>query len=181
MIRARPRRGKYFFSAVLVLSFLGGKPPEFGPENSFFHGYLIKNPVIRVALCVNLDEVTLGSSSGVEVYEAGRSYRLVAGDVDRIRIRGEKENLTERFFLQVAQAPDKMEADRLAEGLRLKAGPAARVTVAREKDGGPGYQVRVGEFLTRGECCGSARMVYRNGPTLCCQAGERRTLEGDRP
>ena len=163
MIRTRPRRGKYLFSAVLVLYFIGGKAPEFGPENSFFHGYLIKNPVIRVALSVNLDEVTLGSSSGVEVYEAGRSYRLVAGDVDRIRISGEKENLTERFFLQVAQAPDKAEADRLAEGLRSKVSPANRVTVARDKDEGPGYQVRVGDFLTRGEALRSIKTLTAAG------------------
>ena len=151
MNKARPRRSKYFFSAFLVLSFLGGKPPKFGQENSFFHGYLIKNPVVRVALCVNIDEVTLGSSSGVEVYEVGRSYRFLAGDVAKIQIKGQKETLTERFSLQVAQAATKADAERQAQGLRSRVGPAVPVTIAPQKDDGPGYQVRVGDFLTRGD------------------------------
>ncbi len=144
MIRTKQRRQKYFLSALLFASFLGGKPPEFGQENSFFHGYLIKNPVIRVALCVNLDEVTLGSSSGVEVYEAGRGYRLLAGDVDEIHIRGEKEKLTERFYLQVARASTEAQAGGLAAGLKTALGPAVRVSVVRDKDEGRSYQVRVG-------------------------------------
>ncbi len=151
MIKPKQRRRKYFLSAFLLASFIGGKPPEFGQENAFFHGYLIKNPVIRVALCVNLDEVTLGSSSGVEVYEAGRGYRFLAGDVDEIRIKGEKEKLTERFYLQVAGASTEAKADGLAAGLKTSLGPAVRVSVVRDKDADRSYQVRVGEFLTRGE------------------------------
>lgn len=151
MTSSRPRRGKYFFGAFLVLSLLGGKPPEFGPENSFFHGFLIRNPVIRVALCLNLDQVTLSSSSGVEVYEAGRSYRLLASGVDKIEIQGQKASLTERFSLQVAQAGSQAEAGRQAQDLRSKIGPAVRVAVVHEKDNTPPFQVRAGDFLTRGE------------------------------
>ncbi len=151
MIKTRPRRSKYFFGAFLVVSFLGGKPPEFGQENSFFHGYLIKNPVIRVALCVNLDQVTLSSSSGAEVYEAGRSYRFLAGDVDKIAIKGQKEALTERFSLQIAQSESKAAAERLARDLGARIGPSARVAVVPGGEDGPGFQVRAGDFLTRGE------------------------------
>lgn len=163
MDRARPRRSKYFFSAFLVLSFLGGKPPEFGQENSFFHGFLIRNPVIRVALGVNLDEISLGASSGVEVYEVGAGYRLLAGDVDKIHIKGQKEMLTERFALQVAQASRKDEAERLAEGLRSKIGREVTVESGRDKDNGPLYQVRVGDFLTRGEALGYIKSLNAAG------------------
>jgi stage II sporulation protein D len=151
MDRARPRRSRFLFSAFLVLFLLGLKPSEFGQENTFFHGFLIKNPVIRVALGVNLDEISVGASSGVEVYEVGAGYRLLAGDVDTIHIRGQKEKLNERFILQVAQISRQDQAERLAEGLRSKINQTVRVEPGRDKDNGPFYQVMVGEFLTRGE------------------------------
>jgi stage II sporulation protein D len=151
MERARPRRSRFLFSAFLVLSLLGVKPPEFGQENTFFHGFLIRNPVIRVALGVNLGEISVGASSGVEVYEVGAGYRLLARDVDTISVRGQKEKLTERFFLQVAQVSRQDEAERLAEGLRPKINRPVKLEQGRDKDSSPFYQVMVGEFLTRGE------------------------------
>jgi stage II sporulation protein D len=151
MDKFRPSRRRHLFSAFLILSLLGGKPIEFGQENSFFHGFPIKNPVIRVALGVNVEEISVGASSGVEVYEVGSGYRLLAADIDSVRVRGQKENLSERFSLQVAQFAAREEADRLAAGLRTKIDRSVTVEASPTRDNNPLFQVRVGNFLTRSE------------------------------
>jgi len=159
----RPR--DYFIGAFLALFFLAGKPVEFGQENSFFHGFLIKNPVIRIGLGINLSEISIRSSSGMEVYEVTSGYRLLAGDSGEIHIKGQRENLSERFVLQVAQAAKREEAERLAKELQPRFSQRVYVTAGRENLGEGLFQVRVGDFLTRGEALGFIKTLQRAGYT----------------
>jgi stage II sporulation protein D len=159
--RLRPR--DYFIGAFLALFFLAGKPVEFGQENSVFHGFLIPNPVIRIGLGINLSEISIRSSSGMEVYEVGSSYKLLAGDVSEIHIRGQRENLSERFVLQVAQSAKREEAERLATELRPQCTRRVYVTAGRENLGEGLFQVRVGDFLTRGEALGFIKTLQKAG------------------
>jgi stage II sporulation protein D len=163
MHKPRPRPRDYFIGAFLGLFFLVGKPVEFGQENSFFHGFLIKNPVIRIGLGINLSEISIRSSSGMEVYEVNSSYKLLAGDVAEIHISGQKENLSEKYVLQVAQAAKREEAERLARELRPRVGKRVYVTSGRENLGEGLYQVRVGDFLTRGEALGFIKALQKAG------------------
>ncbi len=163
MRKPRPRPRDYFIGAFLALFFLVGKPVEFGQENSFFHGFLIKNPVIRIGLDVNLDEITVRSSSGMEVYEVNSGYKLLAGDLAEIHIRGQKEKLTEKFTLLVAQSQKKEESERLAQELRPKVDQRVYVTTGNEDGAEKLYQVRVGDFLTRGEALGFIKTLHRLG------------------
>jgi stage II sporulation protein D len=157
----RPR--DYFIGAFLALFFLVGKPVEFGQENSVFHGFLIQNPVIRIGLGVNLSEISIRSSSGMEVYEVGSSYKLLAGDVSEIHIRGQKENLSEKYLLQVAQTVKKEEAERLARELQPRISQRVYVTSGRENLGEGLFQVRVGDFLTRGEALSFIKKLQKAG------------------
>jgi stage II sporulation protein D len=163
MIKPHPRPGKYFIGAFIVLFFLAGKPPEFGEENQFFQGFLIKNPVIKIGLGVNLETLTIRASSGMKVYEVGADYRLLARDVDEIDVRGHKEKLTEKFVLQVAQMPKRVEAERLAA--RLRPDISQKVSVVSEREAGADtlFQVRVGDFLTRSEALGFIKELNRLG------------------
>jgi len=163
MIKSRPRPGKYFFGAFAVLFFLAGKPPEFGQENQFFQGYLIQNPVIRIGLGVNLEEITIRAASGMKVYEVGSGYRLLARDIDEIQVKGQKEVLTERFMLQVAQTAKKEEADRMAARINPQAGKTVSVVPARDSRSDAQFQVRVGDFLTRSEALSYIKTLTRQG------------------
>lgn len=151
MKKSLARHGKYFFGAFLLLFFVAGRPVEFGQENSFFHGFLIKNPVIKVGLGVNVDDIIIRASSGMKVYEIGLSYRLLAEDVDEIHVQGHREKLTEKFALLIAQSENKEAAERLSLQLRSKIDQAVSVKAMQEGRGEVSYQVRVGDFLTRGE------------------------------
>jgi stage II sporulation protein D len=163
MKKPNPRHIKYFFGAFLALFFLAGRPIEFGQENSFFYGFLIKNPVIRIGLGVNLDEATIRASSGMKIYEVGSSYKLLAEDVDEIHVKGRKEKLTEKFVLQVAETDKKEEAEQLALELRSKIGQKVYVARLRESGSDESYQVRVGDFLTRGEALGFIKKLNQAG------------------
>jgi stage II sporulation protein D len=163
MQKSQPRHSKYFFGAFLILFFLTGRPTEFGQENSFFYGFLIKNPVIRVGLGVNLDEAAIRASSGMKIYEVGPSYRVLAEDVNDIHVKGRKEKLTEKFVLQVAETEKKEEAERLALQLRSKIDQKVYVTAVRESKSDESYQVRVGDFLTRGEALGFIKKLNQAG------------------
>lgn len=141
---------KYFMLTFLVLFFLGGQPAEFGQENTFFQGFLIQKPVIRVALGVNLEDVELHASSGMKIYLAGGNYKLLAEDVSEVRVKGHKEKLTEKFVVQVAQTKKRDDADETAKKLRSKIDKRIYVSTGRESDLEGLFQVRVGDFLTRG-------------------------------
>jgi stage II sporulation protein D len=163
MIKPHPRPGKYFIGAFLALFFLVGKPPEFGEENQFFQGFLIRNPVIKISLGINLERLTIRASSGMKVYEVGADYRLLARDVDEIEVKGHKEKLTEKFLLQVAQTAGRVEAERLAA--RLRPDISRQVTVVSQHEAGADtlYQVRIGDFLTRTEALGFIKELNRLG------------------
>jgi stage II sporulation protein D len=163
MKKPSPQNTKYFFGAFLALFFLAGRPIEFGQENSFFYGFLIKNPVIRIGLGVNVDEATIRASSGMKIYEVGSSYKLLAEDVDEIHVRGRKEKLTEKFVLQVAETDKQEEAEQLALELRSKIGQKVYVARLREAGSDESYQVRVGDFLTRGEALGFIKKLNQAG------------------
>ena len=163
MLKSRHRPSKYFFGAFAVLFFLAGKPPEFGQENQFFQGFLIQNPVIKIGLGVNLEEITIRASSGMKVYEVGSDYRLLAQDVDEIQVKGHKEILTEKFVLQVAQTAKREEAEKLAARLKPEAGLKVYVVSGRESKSEDLYQVRIGDFLTRTEALNYIKTLNRQG------------------
>ena len=147
----RIRHIKYFIIVFAGLFFFGGRPIEFGNENSFFHGFVIPNPVIRIGLGTGLGDIMVHSSSGMKVYEVGAGYELLGDDVEEARIKGEEEQLTEKFVLLMAQTKDRKEAEQIAAGLRDKTGLNVSVEEARESGLGGVFQVKIGDYLTRGD------------------------------
>ena len=163
MLKSRPRTGKYFFGAFAFLFFIAGKPPEFGQESQFFQGFLIQNPVIKIGLGVNLEEITIRASSGMKVYEVGKDYRLLADGIDEIQVKGHKEELTEKFIVEVGRTPKKEEAEKLAARLEPGGGLKVRVVVGGEGREEGLYQVRVGDFLTRSEALRFIKTLNERG------------------
>jgi len=149
----KPHTNSIRYSIILLLCFfvLGGQPVEFGQENTFFHGFLIQNPVIRIGLGVNLSDIQIASSSGMKIYEINSHYKLVAEDVQEAWIKGRKEKLTEKFVIQVAQSKDREEAEIFAQELRSKSERKVYVTQGGEETLEGTFQVKIGDFLTRGD------------------------------
>lgn len=139
---------KYFIIFLLCLFVFAGVPEEFAEDNSFFHGYVIPKPIIRVGLGVNLSDVKISSSSGVKIYEAKDSYKLIADNVDEVLIKGNKEKLNEKFLIQIVQSEKKEDADIIAQDLRTKIDRDVSVAQNTE-EGAFTYQVLVGDFRTR--------------------------------
>ena len=77
---------KYFILSFLVLFFVGGRLAEFGREKIFFQGFLIPNPVIRIALSLNLEDVQIHASSGMKIYRVAENYKLLAEDSSEVRV-----------------------------------------------------------------------------------------------
>jgi len=50
---------KYFISISISLFLLGGQPVEFGKDKTFFQGYLIPKPIIRIGLGINLEQIKI--------------------------------------------------------------------------------------------------------------------------
>jgi hypothetical protein len=142
---------RYFILLVLSFFILGGQPVEFGQENTFFHGFLIETPVIRVGLGVNLSNIKIASSSGMKIYEINSHYKMVAEDVQEAWIKGRKEKLTEKYIIQVAQTKDWEEAEIFAQELRTKTGQKVYVTQGAEDALIGTFQVKIGDFITRGD------------------------------
>lgn len=153
---------RYFLTIFLALFFIAGKPPEFGRESNFFQGFVILRPVIRVGLIVGLKQAAIRSSSGMKVYEIGREYRLLAEDAEEVVIKVEKEKLTEKFVLLVNQTSDRQEAELLAAELSQR---LTRQVLVEEKieTGNTLYQVKYGEFLTRGQALESIQKLEQLG------------------
>jgi stage II sporulation protein D len=143
------RHGKFFLLAFLGLFFFGARPEEFARDNVFFQGFLIQKPVIRIALGVNVEDVEIHAASGMKVYQVSGSYKLMAEDISEVRVKGQKDKLSEKFTVQAAQSRKREDAEDEAKALKAKIGK--RVYVAQDaKDDLVGvYQVRVGDFLTR--------------------------------
>jgi stage II sporulation protein D len=144
------RRLRYFFTAFLALFFFGGRPVEFGEEHSFFHGFLIPNPVIKIGLGVNLSDIEINSSSGMKIYEVNKDYRLVSDDAQEVRIKGRREKLTEKFVILVAHAQERKEAEVKAQQLSQELGRRVAIEEDRDELNGP-FLLKIGDFLTRGE------------------------------
>jgi len=145
------RNHKYFFLIFLVLFFVGGRPVEFGQEAAFFQGFLIPKPIIRIALGVNLEDIHVHAASGMKIYQAAENYKLLTEDVSEIRVKGHKDKLNEKFVIQVAQSRRLVEAEKVAAKLRPLIDRPVSIAEGKDDDLEGVFQVRVGDFLTRGE------------------------------
>jgi stage II sporulation protein D len=151
MRKSQNRKFKHFIILLASFFVLGGAPVEFGQEKVFFHGFLIEKPVIRVGLGVNLSDIKITSSSGMNIYEINSHYKLIAENVEEAWIRGRKEKLTQKYIIQVAQTKDWEEAELFAQDLRTKIEQKVFVTRDEEEGIEGTFQVKVGDFLTRGD------------------------------
>ena len=142
---------KYFILGFLVLFFLGGRPVEFGRETVFFQGFPIPKPVIRIALGLNLEDIHIHASSGMMIYQAAGNYKSLADDASDVWVKDLKEALTEIFFVQVDQSRRRDEAEKIARNLRPRIDRPVSVSEGRADDLEGVFQVRVGDFFTRGE------------------------------
>jgi len=153
---------RYFIGIFLGLFLIVASPPEFGRENQFFHGFLIPKPVVRVGLLSNLKQASLTSSSGMKIYEIGREYRLLAEEASEVLVKIQKEILTEKFVLILAQVQNRSEAEVLASDLQEKlTGP---VTLEERSVGASNiYLIKYGEFLTRGQALSFIHELEKEG------------------
>ena len=142
---------KYFIFFLFCLLVFAGEPEEFAEDKTFFHGFAIPKPVIRIALGINLSDLKISSSSGVKVYEAKESYKLIADNVDEVWIKGNKEKLDEKFLIQVIQSEEKEDAEIFAQELKTKVDNKVSVVQSNEEGATDTYQVLVGDFRTRQE------------------------------
>jgi len=140
---------KYTFIIFLSVVILGWAPVEFGDEKDFFHGFAIEKPTIKIGLGVNLSNIDIRSSSGMKIYEVDSNYRLVADDVAEVLIKGNREKLTEKFLIQVAQTRDREKAEKIAEELRAEMDSRVYVRENTEGEISGIYQVELGDFPTR--------------------------------
>jgi len=157
---------KYPFVLFILLFFFAARPVEFGEEKSFFHGYAIAQPVIRVAIGRQLSEARITASSGMKVYEVCHQYRLLAAEASEILGRGEKVQLSEKFLVQAAQAESRQEAEKLVRDLSKKV--PGRIVVVEDFDrlrGRRFFSVRYGDFLTRGEALAWLKTLNQAGIT----------------
>ena len=176
------RLPKYFFTAFLVLFFLGGKPVEFGQEAAFFHGFYIPKPLIRIGLATNLSDVTIRASAGMKIFEVSDSYKIVDESADEVRVKGQQEKLTERFVIQIAQFGEEKDADSFAAKVKEK----IQVPVSVEEDleavpQGKVYTVKVGDFLTRGDALSFMKTLDRAGIRDTWILREDITMQESRP
>jgi stage II sporulation protein D len=151
MRRAFVNPMKYIIIIILFLCIFWGASVEFGKEKTFFHGYLIKRPVVKIGLGVNLRSINIRSSSGMKVYEVNSDYKLLADDADEVYIKGRREKLTEKFVIQVAQSKEREEAELIAQDLRQKTEAKIYVVENIENEIYGTFLVKVGDFLTRGD------------------------------
>jgi stage II sporulation protein D len=163
MKKIRKKNLKYIVIASLSLFFLGSDPVEFAGEKAFFHGYLIPKPIIRIGLGVNLSQIQISASDGMKVYEAKENYKLIAEDVEDVFVKGQKEKLSEKFLIQVAQTKDVKDAEFIAQELRTIIAHKVFVTRNTEDKIEGIYQVIVGDFLTRGDALSYVRKLNEIG------------------
>ena len=145
------RIAKNFAALSMAIFVFGGQPVEFGGEKTFFHGFLIPNPVIKIGLGINLGDIKVSASSGMKIYEVKGNYKLIADDVDSVFFRGHKEKLNEKYVIQVAQSQNREKAERIAEDLRRQFDHNVYVERDAEERIAGIYQVKIGDFITRGE------------------------------
>lgn len=144
-------RFKYVFILFVGFFFFGGIPVEFGTEGAFFHGYMIPKPVIRVGLGTNLKDIRVRSSSGMKIYEVNTGYKILNDDAAEAEIKGAAEKLTEKYVILLAHAKAREEADLLAANAQARTGGAVSVAEDRDADAAGVFEVKLGDFLTRGD------------------------------
>jgi len=144
-------RFKYVFILFVGFFFFGGIPVEFGTEGAFFHGFMIPKPVIRVGLGTNLKDIRIRSSSGMKIYEVNTGYKIINDDADEAEIKGAGEKLTEKYVILLAHAKERDEADQLAATVKARVGGKTYVAEDRDKDAAGVFEVKLGDFLTRGD------------------------------
>jgi stage II sporulation protein D len=154
---------KYAFAGLLFLFLFGGEPTEFGKEKTFFHDYLIPKPVIQIGLGVNLSQIEIKASAGMKVYEVKADYRLIAENADEALVKGNKEKLTEKYLIQVAQHREHEEAERQAQRLRLRIDRKVSVDSTPEAGVAGIYKVQIGDFLTRDDALSYIVKLNRMG------------------
>ncbi len=154
---------KYIFAALLSFFLLGGEPVEFGTEKAFFQDYLIPKPVIQIGLGVNLSQIQIAASSGMKVYEVKDNYHLIAENADEALIKGNREQITEKYLIQVAQSHDREEAERRAQQLRLSIDRKVFVTTADDTEAAGSYRIHIGDFLTRDDALSYIIKLNRQG------------------
>jgi len=159
----RFRKIKHAAIIVFIFSFLGGIPVEFGNEGDFFHGYMIPKPVISIGLETNLRDILIRSSSGMKVYEVGMSYRLISDDAGEVQIKSGSQKLTEKFVLLVANAKERKDADLMVAVLKRSISGRIFVDENRENATRGIFQVKIGDFLTRGDALPTIRALNRLG------------------
>jgi len=154
---------KYFIVIFGALFLFAGRPVEFGQEKSYFQGYSIEKPVIRVGLGVNLSQINISSSSGMKIYRQDSSFTLLARDVAEAQVKGYKEKLSEKFLIQAGHALKSEEAQSLARQIREKTGFSVAMIEDSDYPSTGRYQVRVGDFLTRGDALHTFSLLNRLG------------------
>jgi stage II sporulation protein D len=154
---------KYFIVIFLVLFFFVGQPREFGLEKAFFHGFPIELPVIKIGLEVNLSDARVLSSAGMKIYQVGTDYKLLADGISEVRVRGHKEKLTEKYVILAGQARSRQEAESLADQVEAKIRTKAYITEDTLNKNSGVFQVRVGDFQTRGDALNLIKRLNQAG------------------
>lgn len=154
---------KSFIILGLFFLIFGWAPIEFGQEEAFFHGFLIKKPIIRIGLGVNISRVEVSSSSGMKIYEVNPGYKLVADNVAEAQIKGRREKLAEKFLIQVGQTKNREKAETLAENLNNIIDHKIFVTTDSEGEISGIYKVMIGDFMTRDDALNFIKKLSQLG------------------
>ena len=157
------KAAKYIFIIIFSFVIFGWTSVEFGEDETFFHGYAIEKPIIKIGLGVNLSHIQIRSSSGMKIYEVNPNYRFVAEDVAEVLIKGSREMLTEKFLIQVAQTREREEAEMLAQKLRTELEGKVYVTENTEGEISGIFQIKIGDFLTRGDALSFIKKLNQIG------------------
>lgn len=145
------RKLKYLLILFLGFFFFGGIPVEFGNEGAFFHGFMIPKPVISIGLGTQVKDFRIRATSGMKIYEVNRDYRLISDDAQEVQVKAGGEKLTEKFVILLAHAKERREADLLAADLSRRTGSKVRVEEDDDPEAEGIFEVKLGDFLTRGE------------------------------
>ena len=163
---------------AFVFFIFWGHPVEFGSEKSFFQGYAIPKPIIKIGLGVNLSDIKIRASSGMKIYEVKSNYTLVAEDVDEVHIRGRKEKVSEKFIIQVAQIEKREEAEVRAQEIQSMI--ESKVFVRKDEESGV-FQVMIGDFMTREDALKFIKTLNSIGVTNTWIIREEITEEAAKP
>ncbi|HUT07327.1 MAG TPA: SpoIID/LytB domain-containing protein [Candidatus Latescibacteria bacterium] len=159
------RKIKYLFIPVAAFLFFGGIPVEFGTEGAFFHGFMIPKPIITIGLGTNLPNIRIRSSSGMKIYEVDTGYKLIADDADEVQIKGGTEKITEKYVILLAHAKEREEADLLAADFKSRIGGNVSVAEDSQADAAGVFEVKLGDFLTRGDALAKVAELNAAGLT----------------